>query len=136
MTQPAVGRNTPVLIASSVETILLMGAFLAGTATMLNAQMPNDHFPIHATWMAALLSAHVSLALLSGLGAALLFALSYLSDRKDLFYLSLLTIVFVGIAAAGGLAFYATYNYAFSYVMAVSLLIAIITSVGCVVYSL
>jgi len=131
MTQPVVGRNTPVLIASSVETILLMGAFLAGTTTLLNAQ-----FPISATWMAALLSSHLSLALLSGLGAALLFALSYLSDRKDLFYLSLLTVVFVGIAAAGGLAFYATYNYAFSYVMAISLLIAIITSVGSLVYSL
>jgi len=131
MTQPVVGRNTPVLIASSVETILLMGAFLAGTATMLNAQ-----FPIDATWIAALLSAHLSLALLSGLGAALLFLLSYLSGSKDLFYLSLLTVVFVGIAAAGGLAFYATYNYAFSYVMAISLLIAIMTSVGCVIYSL
>ena len=131
MTQPALGRNTPVLIASSVETILLMGTFLAGTATMLNTQ-----FPIDATWMAALLSAHLSLALLSGLGAALLFLLSYMSGRKDLFYLSLLTVVFVGIAAAGGLAFYITYNYVFSYVMAMSLLIAIITSVGCIVYSL
>lgn len=131
MTEERLGRNTPVLIASSVETILLMGAFLAGTTAMLNAQ-----FPLTATWMAALLSAHLSLALLSGLGAVLLFTLSYLSDRKDLFYLGLLTVVFVGLAAAGGLAFYATYNYAFSYVMALSFIIAIITSTGCMIYSL
>ncbi|MBB5253653.1 hypothetical protein [Sulfurisphaera ohwakuensis] len=131
MTQSVTGRNTPVLIASTVETILLMGAFIAGTATMLNAQ-----FPINQTWMAALLSSHLSLGLLSGLGAALLFTLSYLSDRKDLFRLSLITVIFVALAAAGGLAFYATYNYIFSYVMALSLLISIITSCGCLVYSL
>jgi asparagine N-glycosylation enzyme membrane subunit Stt3 len=131
MTEERLGRNTPVLIASSVETILLMGAFLAGTTAMLN-----DQFPLTATWMAALLSAHLSLAILSGLGAVLLFAISYLSDRKDLFYLGLLTVVFVGLAAAGGLAFYATYNYAFSYLMALSFIIAIITSTGCLIYSL
>ncbi len=131
MTEERLGRNTPVLIASSVETILLMGAFLAGTTAMLN-----DQFPLTATWMAALLSAHLSLAILSGLGAVLLFAISYLSDRKDLFYLGLLTAVFVGLAAAGGLAFYATYNYAFSYLMALSFIIAIITSTGCLIYSL
>ncbi|AWR96316.1 hypothetical protein DFR86_01320 [Acidianus sulfidivorans JP7] len=130
MTEARLGRNTPVLIASSVETILLTGAFLAGTATMLN-----DQFPITATWMAALLSSHLSLAILSGLGAVLLFAISYLSNRKDLFYLSTITAVFVGIAAAGGLAFYATYNYMFSYLMAVSFILAIICSTGCIVYS-
>lgn len=131
MTEARVSRNIPILISSSIETILLMGAFLAGTATLLNAQ-----FPITATWMAALLSSHLSLGILSGLGAVLLFALSYLSDRKELFYLSLVTVIFVGLAAAGGLAFYATYNYAFSYLMAISLMIAIICSTGCVVYSL
>ncbi|MCI2413999.1 MAG: hypothetical protein MPF33_01910 [Candidatus Aramenus sp.] len=126
-----VSRNTPVLIASAVESILLMGAFIAGTATTLN-----DQFPIQASWMAAILSSHLSLALLSGLGAVLLFALTYLSNRKDLFYLGLLTAVFVALAAAGGLAFYATFNYDFSYLMAVSFLIAIITSIGSLVYSL
>ncbi len=126
-----VSRNTPVLIASAVESILLMGAFIAGTATLLN-----DQFPIKASWMAAILSSHLSLALLSGLGAVLLFALTYLSNRKDLFYLGLLTAVFVALAAAGGLAFYATFNYDFSYLMAVSFLIAIITSIGSLVYSL
>ncbi|WP_369611317.1 hypothetical protein [Sulfurisphaera javensis] len=131
MTQSVSSRNTPVLISSVVETILLIGTFIAGTATMLNAQ-----FPINQTWMAALLSSHLSLAILSGLGAVLLFTLSYLSDRRDLYYLSLITVVFVGLAAAGGLAFYATYNYAFSYIMALSLLISIISSTGCIIYSL
>lgn len=131
MSQQAVGRNTPVLIASVVETVLLLGAFIAGTATMLNVQ-----WPVSQTWEAALLSSHLSLGILSGLGAALLFALSYLSDRKDLFRLSLATVVFVAVAAAGGLMFYATYNFDFSYLMAVSLLIAIVTSCGCAVYSL
>ncbi len=126
-----VNRNTPVLVASTVETILLMGAFIAGITTLLN-----DQFPIKAAWMAAILSAHVSLALLSGLGAVLLFSLTYLSNKKDLFYLGLITAVFVGLAAGGGLAFYATYNYDFSYLMAISFMIAIISSVGTVVYSL
>ncbi|ARM74796.1 hypothetical protein B6F84_01325 [Acidianus manzaensis] len=130
MTESRIGRNTPVLIASSVETILLTGAFLAGTATMLN-----DNFPIKATWMAALLSSHLSLAILSGLGAVLLFAISYLSNRKDLFYLSAITALFVGLAAGGGLAFYATYNYMFSYLMALSFILAIICSTGCIAYS-
>jgi uncharacterized membrane-anchored protein len=126
-----VSRNNPVLIASTIETILLMGAFIAGITTLLN-----DQFPIKEAWMAAILSAHLSLALLSGLGAVLLFSLTYLSNRKDLFYFGLITVIFVGLAAAGGLAFYATYNYNFSYLMAVSFMIAIISSIGALVYSL
>ncbi|BBG24825.1 hypothetical protein [Sulfuracidifex tepidarius] len=124
-------RNKPVLIASSVETLLLIGAFLAGTTTLLN-----DQFPLTQTWMAALLSSHLSLAILSGLGAVLLFALTYLSDRKDLFYMGLATVLAVGLAAAGGLAFYSTYNYDFSYLMALSFVVAIIPSSGCVALSI
>ncbi len=124
-------RNKPVLIASSVETLLLIGAFLAGTATLLN-----DQFPLNQTWMAALLSSHLSLAILSGLGAVLLFALTYLSDRKDLFYMGLATVLAVGLAAAGGLAFYSTYNYDFSYLMALSFVVAIIPSSGCIALSI
>lgn len=76
----SLSRNRPVLVASSVETLLLIGAFIAGTSTLLN-----DQFPLTQTWMAALLSSHLSLAILSGLGAVLLFALTYLSERRDLF---------------------------------------------------
>ncbi len=124
-------RNKPVLITSTVETILLIGTFLAGTTTLLN-----DVFPLNQTWMAALLSSHLSLAILSGLGAVLLFALTYLSDRKDLFYMGLATVLAVALAAAGGLAFYSTYNYDFSYLMALSFIVAIIPASGCIALSL
>ena len=128
---PDTSRYNITLIASIVEAILLSGAFVAGTNVLLNVVQ----FPLKAAWEAALLSIHISLGVLSGLGGVLLFALSYLSDRKDIFRLSLLTIIFIGIAAAGGLAYYHAYDYAPSYIMAVSLLIAIINSVGVVVYS-
>lgn len=131
-------RNTPVLIASIVETILLLGTYLAGFAA---ANWVPEHFlHLHATvayaWMAAIVSTHYSFAIITGFGAALLFALSYLSGRKELFYLSLITIVGVGLAAAFGLAFYHTINSLFSYAMGMTVVVPIASTVGCIVYSL
>ncbi|EZQ11245.1 hypothetical protein CM19_01835 [Candidatus Acidianus copahuensis] len=126
-----VNRNTPVLISAAIEEIILMGAFVAGITALLN-----DQFPITASWMAALLSAHLSFAVLSGLGGVLLFVVTYLSDRKDLFYLGLINVIFIGIAAANGLMFYATYNYDYSYTMAISFIFAIICTSGCIAWSI
>jgi len=128
---PDTSRYNTTLLVSIVEAILLSGAFVAGTNVLLNVVQ----FPLKATWEAALLSIHISLGVLSGLGGVLLFSLSYISDRKDIFRYSLLTIIFIGIAAAAGLTYYHALDYAPSYIMAVSLLIAIINSVGVIVYS-
>lgn len=135
-------RNTAVLIASIAETILLLGTFLAGfgTALWVVGKFLRLHGTVNDAWMAAITSTHISFAIISGFGAALLLALSYLSGRKELFYLSLVTIIGVGFAAAMGLAF----NYAItnpvhpwlSYAMGMTVVVPLASTVGCIVYSL
>lgn len=124
-------RITPAMIASIAETLILVVAFTTGTLTLLYVG-----FPITESWEAGFLSLHTSFGLLAGLGAALLFAIGYLGNNKTLYRLGLITAIFVGIAAAGGLAFYIGYYYTYSYVMALALLVAIVSSTGYVIESM
>jgi len=133
---PTAVRNTPVLIASMVESILIIATYIAGFTTALWVAFPIVGTIAGGWWQGAFASVHYSLAIITGFGAAFLFALSYLSGRKDLFYFALATIISVGWAAAMGLTFYHSAANPFSITMGMSATVALISAVGCMVYSL
>ncbi|BCU66722.1 hypothetical protein HS7_01590 [Sulfolobales archaeon HS-7] len=129
-TQGTVIKNL-VLVVSSIDAFLMGLLYAAGLYTLLY-----DKFPITQTWMATVLSTHISLAMLVGFATAFLFVATYMSNVKSLFYLGLASILSVAVAAAGGLLFYAGYNPDFAYLMAFGFLGAFISSTGCIFYSI
>ncbi|MEM0113197.1 MAG: hypothetical protein QW253_01180 [Metallosphaera sp.] len=112
-----------------VETVFMTGAFIAGVAALLY-----DKFPIAASWQSFILSAHISFVMLTAFFGLALYAATAKENRRGLRLLGLLNVIFIAIAALGGLLFYGTLNYAFSYLMALSFLGAYVCSTGCIFY--
>ncbi|BCS92300.1 hypothetical protein L3N51_01236 [Metallosphaera sp. J1] len=112
-----------------VETLFMTGAFIAGVAALLY-----DKFPIEASWQSFILSAHISFAMLTAFFGLALYTATARESRRGLRILGLLNAVFIAIAAAGGLLFYSTIDYSFSYVMALAFVGAYICSTACIFY--
>lgn len=124
-------QDRVVFLVATANTVLMSGLFLAGLWTLFY-----DSFPLTAAWMGSILSSHVSFAILTGFFSAFLFAVTYLSKVKGMFYLGLAEILSVAVAAAGGLGYYAMLNPLYSYVMAIAFVFAYIFSVACMFWSL
>ncbi|QKR00082.1 hypothetical protein GWK48_06570 [Metallosphaera tengchongensis] len=112
-----------------VESLFMTGAFIAGLAALLY-----DKFPIQASWQSFILSAHISFAMLTAFFGLALYAATARESRRGLRLLGLLNVIFVAIAAAGGLLFYSTVNYSYSYLMALAFLGAYLSSTACIFY--
>lgn len=113
ISQARIRPSRIMLYVSLVETLLLAGLFYAGIATLFY-----DKFPLNSYGEALILSSHISLAMLVGFFAAAMLAQSIREGIKTIYWLSLLNLLFIGIAAAGGLAFYGTIIPYYSYLMA------------------
>jgi|ECHhosMinimDraft_1075155.scaffolds.fasta_scaffold00430_8 hypothetical protein len=119
------------LYISGIETLLLAVLFYAGLATLVL-----DKFPLSQAWEAAILSLHISMAMLVAFFAAAMLMQAQKEGIKTIYYLALLNIVFIGIAAAGGLAFYGTLTPDSSYLMALGFFGALFCSSACMFYSI
>ncbi|AWR99226.1 hypothetical protein [Metallosphaera hakonensis] len=112
-----------------VETLFMTGAFIAGAAALLY-----DKFPITESWQSFILSAHISFAMLTAFFGLALYTSTAKESRRGLRILGLLNVLFIAIAAAGGLLFYSTIDYIYSYIMALSFVGAYICSTACIFY--
>jgi len=111
------------------ETVFLTGAFIAGLATLLY-----DKFPLQQSWQSFILSLHISFAMLTAFFGVALYTATSRERRRDLALLGMANAIFIGIAAAGGLLFYSTLDYVYSYVMALAFVGAYVTAVSCIFY--
>ena len=126
MISMALYQKTRVITVFAVsELISLVFLFAFGLATLLY-----DKFPLTNAYESALLSLHISFAMLTAFLGVALFALGTMSGDKALFYLGTANIIFIGIAAAGGLLFYSTLNPVYSYIMALSFVGSFFSTTG------
>ena len=118
-------RSRLVTIFAGLELLSLTFLFAFGLATLLY-----DKFPLINAYQSALLSLHISFAMLTAFLGVALFALGTISKDKVLFYLSTANILFIGIAAAGGLLFYSSLDPIYSYIMALSFVGSFFSTTG------
>jgi len=101
------------LYTSLVETFLLAGLFFEGISTLFY-----DKFPLTQYSEALILSGHIIFAMLVGFFGVAILAQAIREGIRNIYILSILNMIFIGIAAAGGLAFYGILNPDYSYLMA------------------
>lgn len=126
----SVGSKSRVTTSLAIaETLFMTGTFIAGLATLLY-----DKFPIQESWQSFILSLHISFAMLTAFFGVALYTATSKERRRGLSILGTMNAIFIAIAAAGGLLFYSTIDYTYSYVMAIAFVGAYITAVGCIFY--
>ncbi|WP_181443768.1 MULTISPECIES: hypothetical protein [Sulfolobaceae] len=113
VSQSRIRPSRLMLYISLTETILLAGLFYAGIATLFY-----DKFPLNAYSQALILSSHITLAMLVGFFGAAMLAQSVREGIRSVYLFSLLNLLFIGIAAAGGLVFYGLLTPDYAYLMA------------------
>ncbi|BCU70999.1 hypothetical protein [Stygiolobus caldivivus] len=118
-------KSRALTVFAGSELLSLIFLFSFGLATLLY-----DKFPLTNAYQSALLSLHISFAMLTAFLGVALFALGTLSKDKVLFYLSTANIIFIGMAAAGGLLFYSTLDPLYSYIMALSFVGSFFSTTG------
>ncbi|MEM0092249.1 MAG: hypothetical protein QXR34_07650 [Saccharolobus sp.] len=131
VSQARIRPSRLMLYISLTETLLLAGLFYAGIATLFY-----DKFPLNQYSEALILSSHITLAMLVGFFGAAMLAQAIREGIKPVYLLSLLNLIFIGIAAAGGLAFYGTLNPDYSYLMALGIFGSIFCASGVLFYSI
>ncbi len=113
VTQARIRPSRLMLYISLVETILLSGLFFAGLSTLFY-----DKFPLNQYSEALILSSHIVMAMLVAFFGVAILAQGVREGMRSVYLLSILNMIFIGIAAAGGLAFYGTLDPDYSYLMA------------------
>lgn len=130
MSRREVGPSISPILAV-VETIFLTGTFAAGIGTLLFTS-----FPFSSSLESAIMSTHVSFAMLSAIFGIVLFTAAMKFGDKTLKILGSLNFAFIGLAGAGGLTFYGTYDPSFSYLMSIGFFGAYFCTVAYLFYTI
>ncbi|AHC52114.1 hypothetical protein SUSAZ_09510 [Sulfolobus acidocaldarius SUSAZ] len=130
-TESRIRPSRLILYTSLVETFLLAGLFFEGISTMFYVNIPLTQYS-----EALILSGHIIFALLVGFFGVAILAQAIREGLRNVYILSILNMIFIGIAAAGGLAFYGILNPDYSYLMALGFFGSLFSTSSILFYSL